>query len=187
MYLLPLELAALLEIAGEVLKEEKQISEECQQPEGWPYFCHLFGVLADDLNLGEDVQIVEEPVEQEEAPDDDVEDVINSHVWSQQIFNLFGLVHALQQSEKLTSISHVGWVEGNVLKRESNFLAASLFPDVSNRCFRNLQAYWMALQNLSLPSEWMHSYRFYRSISLFCPGSFVILQYQWCNLWLYLD
>ena len=74
------------------------------------------------LDLGEDVEIVEEPIEQEEAPHDDVEHIVHRPLLSQQILDLLRLVDALEESEQLASVTHVGWVETGVLKRESNFL-----------------------------------------------------------------
>jgi len=79
-FLLPLELAAFLEIAGEVLEQEEEVGQESEQPEGRSYFRHFFGVLVEDLNLGEYVQIIKEPIEQKEPPDDDVEDIVDRHV-----------------------------------------------------------------------------------------------------------
>lgn len=59
----------------------------------------------------------------------------------------------------------------DVLNKDSNFFAASLLPATSKRCLRNLQAYWMALQNLSRPSEWSKGYLSCRSTWLCGPGS----------------
>lgn len=80
MYLLPLELVAFLEVTGQILQQQEQISQEGQQPKGRAYLRHFFGILAEDLYLRQYIQIIEEPIQQEKASHYDVEKIVNRHL-----------------------------------------------------------------------------------------------------------
>lgn len=72
-FLVLLEVAALLEVGKEVADKQDQVGHEGNQPESRPNFGHLFGVEVEQLDLGEDVEVIKEPIEQEEGSDEYVQ------------------------------------------------------------------------------------------------------------------
>lgn len=68
-----LEVAALLEVGQEVADEQDQVSHEGDQPKSRPDFGHLLRVEVQQLDLGEDVEVVKEPIEQKEGSDEYVQ------------------------------------------------------------------------------------------------------------------
>lgn len=105
---LPLELFGLVEIGHEILNKQDEICEEGQEPEGGAPLPPLLGVLIEDFDFGEDVDVVAEPVEREEPSDGDVEDVVQIAGQGNQLFYLLGFVDALEQTEQLPGVPHVG-------------------------------------------------------------------------------
>ncbi len=128
-------------VGKQVPDEEDEISEQGKHPAGGAYLGHFLGVLSEYLDFGEDVEVIEEPVEQEEASYYDVEHVVCCPLLCQQLLDLLGLIHAFEEPEEFSGIAHVGCVWVGVLKSESNFLAASLLSASSKRCLRKRQAY----------------------------------------------
>ena len=101
------EFAALFEKVLEVFKEQDEVGEQGQQPEGGSCFGHLLVVEAEYLDLGKDVQVVKDPVQSEKAPYQYIEHVVNSALLPPKVSNFLALVHRLEQAEQLPRVTHV--------------------------------------------------------------------------------
>lgn len=65
-----LEVAALLEIGKKVAHKQDQVRHEGYQPKSRPDLGHLFGVEVQQFDLGEDVEVIKEPIQQKEGSDE---------------------------------------------------------------------------------------------------------------------
>lgn len=57
-----------------------KIDQQCQQPKGSTPFGHSFGVVIEDFDFGENVEVVKEPVYSEEGADCNIEHGIHSDI-----------------------------------------------------------------------------------------------------------
>ena len=158
-----LELDLLVADSDEVSDFEDEGEDEGKEPENGTDFSVFLGVELQEIDLAQDLQVVKEPVSQKAQSVQDVE-VESEFVFFnliQKLSYFLIFINTLEQSKQLSSISHSDFSHINiVLSQTKDFLpnnplnlleSSGLLAKVDQ--VMNLEAYWMALQNLSRPSK----------------------------------
>jgi len=149
--------------SDEVSDFEDEGEDEGKEPENGTDFSVFLGVELQEIDLAQDLQVVKEPVSQKAQSVQDVE-VESEFVFFnliQKLSYFLIFINTLEQSKQLSSISHSDFSHINiVLSQTKDFLpnnplnlleSSGLLAKVDQ--VMNLEAYWMALQNLSRPSK----------------------------------
>lgn len=70
------------------------------------------------FDLGENIEIVEEPINPEESSHHDVETIVNGGFLLDEIFDLLGFVDGLEQPEQFPGVSHIALVGDGIPNRD---------------------------------------------------------------------
>lgn len=108
-----------------------QIGQKSQKPEESASFGKWLWILLNDLDFGQNIEVVINPVNTEESPGQNCKNIGKVELWGflDQLLDFLVLVDCFKQPEKFSCVSHGAYkLLLYILKRASSFFEVFLSP-----------------------------------------------------------